>query len=113
MTASERRMKILEVLCERRHDLVSNLAFEFNVNERTIRRDILELSLEYPVYTETGRYHGGVYIDDDYYLGKQYLSEEQLALIISLQDTVGDDQRRILQSIVRKFGRIKKEVGRC
>ena len=113
MTASERREAILEVLCERRHEKIANLAFEFGVSARTIKNDILELSLSYPVYTETGRYHGGVYIADDYYLGKQYLSEEQLALIISVQDSVGDDQRRILQSIVRKFGRIKKEVGRC
>ena len=102
-------MAILEVLCERRQEKIANLAFEFGVTTRTIKNDILELSLSYPVYTTVGRYHGGVYISDDYYLGKQYLSEEELKLIISLQATVDDDQRRILQSIVKKFGRKQKE----
>ena len=112
MTALERREAILEVLCERRHDKVANLAFEFGVSTRTIKNDILELSLSYPVFTVTGRYHSGVYIADDYYPGKQYLTEEQLELIISLQSQVDDDQRRILESIVKKFGRSKKE-DRC
>ena len=112
MTSSERRQAILEALCERRHDKVENLAYEFHVSERTIRNDVLELSLSYPVYTVSGRYHSGVYIAADYYLGKQYLTEEQLDLIISLKSQVGDDQRRILDSIVKKFGKVKKE-DRC
>ena len=112
MTASERRMKILEVLCERRHDKIENLAYEFHVTERTIRNDVLELSLSFPVYTVSGRYHSGVYIADDYYLGKQYLTEEQLELLLSLKSQVGDDQRKILDGIVKKFGKVKKE-DRC
>ena len=112
MTSSERRQAILEALCERRHDKVENLAYEFRVSERTIRNDVLELSLSYPVYTVSGRYHSGVYIADDYYLGKQYLTEEQLELLLSLKSRVGDDQRRILDSIVKKFGKVKKE-DRC
>ena len=112
MTSSERRQAILEALCERRHDKVENLAYEFHVSERTIRNDVLELSLSYPVYTVSGRYHSGVYIADDYYLGKQYLTEEQLELLLSLKSQVGDDQRRILDSIVKKFGKVKKE-DRC
>ena len=112
MTSSERRQAILEALCERRHDKIENLAYEFNVTERTIRNDVLELSLSYPVYTVSGRYHSGVYIADDYYLGKQYLTEEQLELLISLKSQVGDDQRKILDSIVKKFGKVKKE-DRC
>ena len=112
MTSSERRQAILEVLCERRHDKIENLAYEFHVTERTIRNDVLELSLSFPVYTVSGRYHSGVYIADDYYLGKQYLTEEQLELLISLKSQVGDDQRKILDSIVKKFGKVKKE-DRC
>ena len=112
MTATERRQAILEALCERRRETVENLAYEFSVSTRTIKRDILELSLSYPVYTVSGRYHSGVYIAADYYLGKQYLTEEQLDLIISLKSQVGDDQRRILDSIVKKFGKVKKE-DRC
>ena len=112
MTSSERRQAILEVLCERRHDKIENLAYEFHVTERTIRNDVLELSLSFPVYTVSGRYHSGVYIADDYYLGKQYLTEEQLELLLSLKSQVGDDQRKILDGIVKKFGKVKKE-DRC
>ena len=45
MKANERRMAILEALCERRREQVANLAFEFGVTEWTIRQDILTLSL--------------------------------------------------------------------
>lgn len=109
MTAIERKKAILDMLCERRRESVINLAYEFQVSTRTIKRDILELSLSYPVYTVSGRYHSGVYIADDYFPGKQYLTEDQLQLIISLQASVDDDQRKILQSIVKKFGRTRKE----
>lgn len=105
MKATERRQRLLEVLCERRHDTAENLAFEFGVTERTIRNDALELSLSYPVYTQSGRHDGGIHIADDYYLGKQYLSEEQRNVIENLIPTVGDDQRKVLLSIISKFGR--------
>ena len=44
MNPWERRQKILEVLCLRRHDTYRNLAHEFNVSTGTIRRDIVVLS---------------------------------------------------------------------
>lgn len=47
MTANDRRMQILEVLCERRHESVGNLAFEFGVANSTIRNDIQILSCSY------------------------------------------------------------------
>ena len=109
MTASERRMAIIQVLCRRRHELIANLAFEFGVTTRTIKTDLLELSLSYPVYTVPGRYNGGVYIAEDYYIGKQYLSDEQLQTIISILDKVDDDQRKVLESIIKDFGKSKGE----
>lgn len=104
MKALERRQAIIELLCERRFEKIENLAFEFSVNECTIRRDIQELCLSYPIYTKTGTY-GGVYVADDYYLGKQYLSKEQRNVLENLMQTVDDDQRKALQSIISKFGR--------
>ena len=68
-------------------------------------RDILELSLSHPIYTQSGRHGGGIYVADGYYLGKQYLSEEQRNVLESLLPSVGDDQRKVLLSIVSKFGR--------
>ena len=60
MTPSERREAILKVLCQRRQDKIDNLAFEFGVSVRTIKNDIEELSLAYPIETVRGRYGGGV-----------------------------------------------------
>lgn len=55
----ERRQKLLEVLCLRRHDTCVNLSHEFGVSVETIRRDIRELTCSYPVETVSGG-HGGV-----------------------------------------------------
>ena len=61
MKANERRQALLEHLCEVRQSTLENLAFHFSVSLSTIRRDVLELSLSYPVYTVCGKYDGGVY----------------------------------------------------
>lgn len=66
MGTAERRHAILRVLCRRRHETLANLAAEFGVSERTIRRDIEILSLTEPLYTQPGRYGGGVYVTDGY-----------------------------------------------
>ena len=67
MTPTERRQRILEVLCVRRHDTCDNLAHEFHVSNATIRRDIGVLMCDYPVETVCGRYGRGVRIKDTYY----------------------------------------------
>ena len=77
MRATERRQALLEIICERRHEKMDNLAFELGVSRKTIIRDVLELSISYPIYTAAGRHDSGVFVEDDYYLGKQYLSDEQ------------------------------------
>ena len=110
MNMMERRQAILEVLCERRHETLDNLAFEFSVTKRTICNDVLELSLSYPIYTVCGRYGGGIYVDDDFYLGKQYLSPEQIAVLEQLSTKCDTKQQEVLSSIIKKFGRKKKEV---
>ena len=65
MTASERRNAILEDLCMRRFERINNLAFQYGVTERTIRNDIMILSLEYPIYTAQGN-GGGIYVDKNF-----------------------------------------------
>ena len=105
MKANERRLAILETMCVRRIDKVENLAFEFDVDERTIRRDILELSLSYPIYTQQGKYDGGVYIADDYYLGKKYLKPSQQEFLEHLLVSLTGDDLRTAQSILKDFGK--------
>lgn len=66
MGTAERRLKLMSLLCKRRHETMSNLATEFGVSVRTIQRDIDEISDMVPVYVKTGRYEGGVYMMDGY-----------------------------------------------
>ena len=111
MRANERRMLILETLCARRQDNVHNLAFEFGVSIRTIKYDIELLSLSYPIYTQKGRYDGGVFISEDYYLGKRYLSTEQQELIERLMNEVTDKDAKVLKGILDRF--TPKRGGKC
>ncbi|MCL2796830.1 MAG: SNF2-related protein [Firmicutes bacterium] len=60
----------------RRHDTVFRLAFEFGVNEKTIRRDIEVLALAHPLYTTCGRHGGGVHMMDGCSAGRKFLSDK-------------------------------------
>lgn len=78
---AERRLAIMRALCKRRHDTIPNLAIEFDVSERTMRRDVEILSLTEPIYTVPGRYGGGVYVIDSYKPSRFYLSVSQTAAL--------------------------------
>lgn len=115
MGALERRRSLLRLLCRRRRETVSNLAMEFNVSERTIRRDIAELSLTEPIYTQTGRYSGGVYVLDNYHLDRMYFkSEEENAIKKILRcikentfDLLTGEDTKILESVLRDYSKPK------
>jgi len=107
MNANERRMAILETLCERRQDKVSNLAFEFQVTDRTIRNDLLTLSLSYPIYTQKGN-GGGVYIMDGYHLGKKYLNDKQSALLERLAKGLTGEDAMVMKEILKQFTKSRR-----
>ena len=48
---TERRQSIFNILYKRRKETIDNLTFEFNFNERTIRRNLEILSVSFPIYT--------------------------------------------------------------
>lgn len=108
MKANERRMLILETLCARRQDTMQNLAFEFDVSIRTICYDIAQLSLSYPIYTLSG-HSGGVYISEDYYLGKRYLNNEQQTLLERLVSEVDEKDAKVLKGILERFTPKRRE----
>ena len=76
MNPWERRQKILEVLCLRRHDTYRNLAHEFNVSTGTIRRDIVVLTCSYPIETVQGG-HGGVRVAEWFHLDRRSLNSAE------------------------------------
>ena len=81
MRTTERQLKLLRVLAQRRYDTLSNLAFEFDVTQRTILRDIDEISPYIPVYCKRGRFDGGVYVDPSYRLDRAYMTPDELAVL--------------------------------
>ena len=81
MGTAERRAEIMRVLCRRRHETISNLADEFGVSKRSIQRDIEALSLTEPIYTQCGRYGGGIYVSEDYVMERMYMHEHELSLL--------------------------------
>ena len=74
----------------RRFERINNLAFQYGVTERTIRNDIMILSLEYPIYTAQGN-GGGIYVDKNFRLGRVYLKSEQQELL----ETAIDNRRKV------------------
>lgn len=96
-----RRQRILEILCIRRFEKINNLAAEFGVSERTIRKDIEELSCSVPIFTIRGKY-GGVKFADGYYSSRTYLTDEQR---IALVNVINGNTPNIpvIESILTKF----------
>lgn len=110
MTAIERREAILDALCVRRQEQVSNLAEEFGVNERTIRRDLLELGCSYPIETTRGN-GGGVKIADWYHRDRRYLSPEQADVLKRLISLAEGHDLDVLNGILNQFAPYKTEKG--
>jgi len=99
----ERRAAIMKVLTARRQDKISNLAAEFGVTTRTIKTDIEELTLVYPLVTVRGRYGGGVKVEDWYHPGRKTLSPVQAQLLKKLATSLTGKDLQIMNSIFTDF----------
>lgn len=109
MGPAERRYAILKKLCRQRYEKISALAEEFQVSERTIRRDIEIMSATEPIYTQSGR-NGGVFVLGNYSIDHVYMNNDEIALlkrIASLQDTTSglfsQAEKLLLHSIIRTY----------
>ena len=115
MNTTERRNAIFMALCRRRFETVTNLATEFEVSERTIRRDIEILSYTEPLYTQPGR-NGGVFVVDGYHTGQLYISEDEMGLLCKIRDASKTSsfgfllpgEKAILDRMIRNYGKPKK-----
>ena len=102
MTACERRIAILEILCERKSESIANLMFEFGVSDSTIRRDIQKLTVSYPVYTTQGN-GGGVYVVEGYRLGRTYMTDKQTELLEEIAERLDGEKLKIMQTILKTY----------
>ncbi len=100
----ERRQRIIEILNMRRSEKIENLAFEFDVTRRTIENDIQVLSCSYPIDTKTGP-TGCVYVQDGFDLYERYLTAKQFEVLEELKGVATGEQAKVLETILRSFGR--------
>ncbi len=102
MNPWERRQKILEVLCLRRHETTDNLAHEFNVSRETIRRDIRILTCSYPVETVSGG-HGGIRVAEWFHLDRRALNSAEITFLRRLAESLSGSDLEMLNRIITQF----------
>lgn len=111
MGTAERRTAIMKILCRRRHETIRNLASELGVSERTIRRDVEVLSFTEPIYTQTGRYCGGVYVVDGYSMDRMYVTQEESTLLQKIyelaknQCLLSPHELDILKKLIKNYSK--------
>ena len=98
----ERRQKILEALCLRRHETTDNLAHEFHVSKETIRRDITILTCSYPIETVQGG-HGGIRVAEWFHLDRRTLNSDEINFLRRLEGQLGGADREKLNRIIVQF----------
>lgn len=109
MGTAERRNEIIRLLCRRRYESIPNLAREFGVSARTVQRDIEILSLTFPIYTKAGRYDGGVYVLDGYFIDRMYMTEEELSVLKKLSaasqkaDLLDPEEKKVLDTMISLY----------
>ncbi len=115
MGTAERRTEIMRILCRRRYETISNLAEKFGVSARTILRDIEALSVTEPIYTQSGRYVGGVYVTDNYSMDRMYMTEKELSVLHKLSNfadkkvicDLNEEENELLKSIISQYTKLK------
>ena len=98
METVERRFQIMKVLCIRRHETMADLATEFGVSVRTIQRDIDRISCMMPIYIKSGRYEGGVYVVDGYYMDRMYMTKDEITLLNKIRNIIISDYKCFLSA---------------
>ena len=118
MGAAERRYEIMKILCRRRYETIRNLASEFGVSTRTVQRDIETLSRTEPIYTQCGKYGGGVYVVEGYYIDRIYMTNSELDVLKKLyisadknEALLTNDEKNLLRLIISQYSKptIKNE----
>lgn len=92
---------------------MANLAFELGVFERTVRRDIEALTLTEPIYTQAGRYGGGIYVVDGYRPNKKRWSSKEYNVLNKLlniaeggkEDALRNDEIEAFKSIIASYSK--------
>ncbi len=110
LTSFERRLEILFILMRKKKCSMTELAFQYSVSDRTIRRDILFLSRYAPICTKTG-IDGGAFLIDGYRKELSlHLSRDEEALLLKLMRTLDEKERHLIYNIINKFSMPKTAI---
>lgn len=117
MGTAERRYEIMKILCRRRYETIRNLASEFGVSARTIQRDVEILSRTEPIYTQFGKYGGGVYIVEDYSMDRIYMKDSEVDVLQKLyiaadesKSLLTDDEKNLLKLLISQYSKPKSKA---
>ena len=104
MNAAGRRAELIRILRIRRRDTVPNLAHELGVNERTIRRDLLILTVDegYLIDTIQGN-GGGVVYNGQLYPHKGIFNHEQIKVLNELRKYADSHQVSVIDEMLKAF----------
>ena len=110
MTSFERRLEILFKILRYRKCSMTELAFEYSVSDRTIRRDILFLSRYAPIRTKTGT-NGGVFLIKGHQAELSLpLSKDEENLLIRLMRNADENDRHLIGNIITKYAMQKSST---
>ena len=101
----------MRLLRQRRYETIPNLAEEFGVSTRTILRDIEVLSVTEPIYTQCGRYGGGVYVTGDFFKNRRHTTDNELSVLHKLSKFAEEravcelsiDEKILLKDIISHY----------
>ena len=117
MGTAERRYEIMKILCRRRYETIRNLASEFGVSMRTIQRDIEALSRTEPIYTQFGKYGGGVYVVEGYSMDRMYMKDSEIDVLKKLyiaadknDDLLTTDEINLLRLLISQYSKPKSKT---
>ena len=60
-----------------------------------------------PLYVKTGRYEGGVYVDDGYTMDRMYMTTQEIELLIKVkkmtEDRLSTKENRLFENIIKSY----------
>ena len=117
MGTAERRYEIMKILCRRRYETIRNLASEFGVSMRTVQRDVEALSRTEPIYTQFGKYTGGVYVVEGYSMDRMYMKDSEIDLLQKLYIAADKNEglltiheKNLLRLIISQYSKPKSKL---
>ena len=102
MSALERQNYIRDLISDKRHTSIAELARDLEVSENTVRRDLNAISPITSFYITPGK-GGGIHAVDGWYSSRRYLSEKQEELLNRLNLILQGDDAETMEAILTAF----------